>query len=131
MEKSYLLITLSCLAFFTAESFQGDTSITRKKYHTQKLNGAIVLDGIPNEESWNAVEWGGDFTQWMPNEGQPPSQQTNFKILYDEKFLYIAYRCHDLAADSIDKRMGRRDEFPGGWVEINIDNYYDLPHSFS
>ena len=131
MEKSYLLITLSCLAFLTAESFQGDTSIFRKKYHTQKLNGAITLDGIPNEEAWDAVEWGGDFTQWMPNEGKPPSQPTNFKILYDDKFLYIGYRCHDLAADSIDRRMGRRDEFPGDWVEINIDSYHDLRTAFS
>src|SRR5678810_53247 len=60
-----------------------------------------------------------------------PSQQTNFKILYDEKFLYIAYRCHDLQPDSIIKRMGRRDEFPGDWVEINIDSYHDKRTGFS
>jgi len=63
--------------------------------------------------------------------GKAPSQQTNFKILYDEKFLYIAYRCHDLAPDSIVKRMSRRDEFPGDWVEINIDSYHDQRTAFS
>ena len=131
MRKSYLLITLSCLAYLTADCFQGDTTIQRKKYFTQKIIGEITLDGKPNEEAWNAVDWGGDFTQWMPNEGQAPSQQTNFKILYDEKFLYIAYRCYDLAPDSIVKRLGRRDEFPGDWVEINIDSYHDLRTAFS
>ena len=75
-------------------------SVVKKKYFTQRLNGAITVDGILDEEAWNAVEWGGDFTQWQPNEGKPPSQPTNFKILYDEKFLYIAYRCHDVAPDS-------------------------------
>ena len=71
-----------------------------------------MLDGIPTEKAWDKVEWGGDFIQWQPNEGKRPSQQTNFKIIYDERFLYIAYRCHDNAPDSIIKRMGRRDEFP-------------------
>jgi hypothetical protein len=27
--------------------------------------------------------------------------------------------------------MGRRDEFPGDWVEINIDSYHDLRTAFS
>ncbi|MEQ1677234.1 MAG: DUF5916 domain-containing protein, partial [Chitinophagaceae bacterium] len=89
------------------------------------------LDGIPNEEAWNQVQWGGDFTQWQPNEGQPPHQQTNFKILYDDRFLYVGYQCHDNAPDSIVKRMSRRDQFPGDWVEINIDSYHDLRTAFS
>ena len=131
MNKTFLL-ALSVL-FFTsiASSQSADTAITKKKYFTTRLAGNITLDGVPDEESWNAVEWGGDFTQYQPNEGKPPSQATNFKILYDDKFLYIAYRAHDLAPDSIVKRMGRRDEFPGDWVEINIDSYHDLRTAFS
>lgn len=117
--------------FLTAKANPGDSTIAKKKYFTKLLSGAISLDGIHNEEAWNSVEWGGDFIQYIPNEGQSPSQETNFKILYDEKFLYIAYRCHDAAPDSIVKRMGRRDEFPGDWVEINIDSYHDLRSAFS
>jgi hypothetical protein len=117
--------------FLTAFCQQGDTSIVRKKYFTKPLAGNIVLDGIPSEDAWNAVEWGGNFIQWQPSEGKPPSQETNFKIAYDDKFLYIAYRCYDLQPDSIVKRMGRRDEFPGDWVEINIDSYHDMRTAFS
>jgi hypothetical protein len=117
--------------FFVALSNPGDSIIIKKKYFTKQLTSPITLDGIPAEEAWDQVEWGGDFVQYMPNEGKPPSQETNFKILYDEKFLYVAYRCHDLASDSIIKRMGRRDEFPGDWVEINIDSYHDLRTAFS
>ena len=109
----------------------GDSSINRKKYVTTALTGTITLDGIPNEEAWNAVEWGGDFIQNQPNEGAAPSQPTAFKILYDDKFLYIGYRCFDKAPDSIIKHMSRRDEFPGDWVEINIDSYHDLRTAFS
>ncbi|TMI86431.1 MAG: hydrolase, partial [Bacteroidetes bacterium] len=118
MNKACPLAIFLSFLFIIAQGTPGDTVIVKKKYFTKKLTGAVTLDGIPNEEAWNAVEWGGDFIQWSPNEGKPPSQQTNFKIIYDDKFLYIAYRCHDLAADSIVKRMGRRDEFPGDWIEI-------------
>lgn len=132
MKNKTALLFIAMLSFsLVSKSDPGDSLTQKKKYFTNRVQGSITLDGIPNEDAWNVVEWGGDFTQWQPNEGQPPSQQTNFKILYDDKFLYIAYRCHDLAPDSIIKRMGRRDEFPGDWVEINIDSYHDLRTAFS
>lgn len=131
MSKTNLFLILSLFLFVTAKAQTGDTVISKKKYFTQRLNGEITLDGILKEEAWNGVDWGGDFTQFQPNGGKPPSQQTSFKILYDDKYLYIGYRCHDLAPDSIVSRMGRRDEFPGDWVEINIDSYHDLRTAFS
>lgn len=120
-----ILLCLSCCSIIAQDT------ITRKKYFTQRMNGSITLDGKPTEEAWNAVEWGGDFTQWQPNEGKAPGQPTNFKILYDDKYLYIAYRAWDSRPDSIRKFMSRRDEFPGDWVEINIDSYHDLRTAFS
>ena len=129
--KTNLLLILSAFLFITGKSNAQDTIIPKKKYFTQRLSGTITLDGIPKEEAWNIVEWGGDFIQWMPDQGKSPSQQTNFKILYDDKFLYIGYQCHDLAPDSIVRRMGRRDVFPGDWIEINIDSYHDQRTAFS
>lgn len=132
MKRTWLLAILINVGLgFVHASPPGDTTVQRKKYYTKLANSAITLDGILTEEVWNLVEWGGDFIQNKPNEGQPPSQKTNFKILYDEKYLYIAYKCHDSAPDSIEKRMSRRDEFPGDWVEINIDSYHDLRTAFS
>ncbi|WP_276483002.1 sugar-binding protein [Paraflavitalea pollutisoli] len=120
------LVSIASTFFATAQNVKGDTAIVRKQYYTQRLTGTITLDGVPDEAAWNAVPWGGEFTQWQPHEGNAPSQPTSFKILYDEKFLYVAYRCHDSAPDSIVRRMDRRDRFPGDWVEINIDSYHDL-----
>lgn len=124
------LFSIAC-TFACAQTTRGDSAIVRKQYFTLPLTGTITLDGIPSEEAWNTVPWGGDFTQWQPHDGKAPSQPTSFKILYDEKFLYIAYRCHDAAPDSIIRRLDRRDQFPGDWVEINIDSYHDLRTAFS
>ena len=129
--KTNILLVLCFFLFVKANSQSSDSLIPKKKYFTQRLKSEIILDGIPQEQAWDAVEWGGNFIQWMPHDGKAPSQQTNFKILYDDKFLYIGYRCHDQAPDSINKFMGRRDVFPGDWVEINIDSYHDQRSGFS
>ena len=131
MNKTCLLAILFTLILHATYANPGDTAIERKKYFTSKTTTAITLDGMPTEDAWKQVEWGGDFIQNKPNEGKPPSQPTSFKILYDESYLYIAYWAQDSAPDSIIKRMGRRDEFPGDWVEINIDTYHDLRTAFS
>ncbi|HVF82460.1 MAG TPA: DUF5916 domain-containing protein [Flavisolibacter sp.] len=131
MRKMGLLLIIWVLLFSAAQSQSKDSTITRKKYTTKPISSNIELDGIPSEEVWNSVEWGGDFIQYQPAEGKAPSQPSAFKILYDEKFLYVAYRCFDSAPDSIVKRMSRRDEFPGDWMEINIDSYHDLRTAFS
>lgn len=117
---------------WNALSNPADTVIQKKRYDTKRITGSgITLDGIPNEDAWEAVDWAGGFTQWQPNDGAPPSQPTEFKILYDNKYLYVAYNCIDNAPDSIVKRMGRRDAFPGDFVEINIDSYHDKRTAFS
>lgn len=129
--KTNVLLILAIFFFPVAKADPGDSVIEKKKYFTKRAVGEITLDGILKEEAWNAVEWGGDFIQWQPDEGKPPSQPTSFKILYDDKYLYIGYRCHDLSPDSIVRRMGRRDVFPGDWIEINIDSYHDQRTAFS
>ncbi|MDQ3394763.1 MAG: carbohydrate binding family 9 domain-containing protein [Bacteroidota bacterium] len=131
MRKACFILFILNFLIITVKGSPNDSTGVRKKYVTQQLNGEIIIDGLPDEEAWNSVEWGGDFIQMVPDEGKQPSEQTNFKILYDKRFLYIAYRCHDSAPDSIVNRMGRRDEFPGDWVEINIDSYHDLRSAFS
>ena len=70
--KTNLLLILSVFLFITAKSNPGDTVLAKKKYFTQRLTGTITLDGNLKEEAWNAVEWGGDFIQFQPNEGKAP-----------------------------------------------------------
>ncbi|RYZ53867.1 MAG: hydrolase [Sphingobacteriales bacterium] len=129
------ILTFLCsltLTLLFAQEKRGADSIQKRKYQTTRIKeGAIRIDGIPDEETWDQASWSGDFIQYQPNEKAAPSQQSFFKILYDKKFLYIAYRAVDTAPDSIIKRMARRDEFPGDWMEINIDSYHDQRTAFS
>jgi len=132
MKNASLLLPVLFLLFENLFAQAPQVEIVKKQYFTQRIaESAIEFDGKLDESAWENVPWGGDFIQYQPQENTPPSLPTQFKILYTDKFLVIGYRCFDSSPDSIVKRMSRRDEFPGDWVEINIDSYHDLRTAFS
>lgn len=111
----------------TIESF-------KKKYITQNINkdNSPTIDGKLDEVIWNnRSSWETNFIQRLPNEGQQPSLQTAFKIVYDDKFLYVGIQCFDHEPNLINRRMSRRDGYNGDWVEIIFDSYHDLRSAFS
>lgn len=116
----------------SAKSYKSRLDST-KSYTTTHLQGeAPKIDGVLNDTAWQLVPWGGGtFRQRDPDAGAEPSVQTYFKILYDAKNLYIAFKCIDPEPDKIVARMSRRDGFDGDWVEINIDSYADKRSAFS
>jgi len=109
------------------------TAVEKKVYTTQPLNEveSPEIDGLINEKAWDIVDWTGDYTENQPDENTPPTEQTKFKIVYDKKFLYFAFKCYDKDPKGIVKRLSRRDGFEGDWVEINIDSYNDKRTGFS
>lgn len=143
--KKLIITGLSVFIFFVAtgqDSVADLGKLSKKKevdkveaiksYTTDRISGtAIVVDGLLDEEAWDAVEWGGDFFGHRPEYKAAPAQSTQFKILYDDKFLYIGVRAFDSEPDKIVKRMSRRDGFDGDWVEVNIDSYNDKRTAFS
>src|SRR5688572_15331520 len=112
---------------------QQDSLKVTRSYTTARIEGeAPHIDGKFDDVAWNQVEWGGgEFIQRMPDAGKPASVVTKFKILYDAKNLYIAFKCYDPEPSKIISRMSRRDGFEGDWVEINIDSYNDKRTAFS
>jgi hypothetical protein len=117
--------------FITLFSESFSQTIEKKTYLTAFTSVAPVIDGYMNDSCWNLVEWGGDFIQTQPYDNRPPSQQTSFKILYDDDNMYVFIRAFDSVPEKISRRMSRRDNFDGDMVEINIDSYYDKQTAFS
>jgi len=104
----------------------------KKVYHTKRINPhPPVIDGRLDDPAWASVEWEGDFTQREPYDGKEPSQNTTFKILYDDKNVYCAIRAHDTEPEKIVQRMSRRDEIDGDWVGIQLDSYFDHLTAFT
>lgn len=105
--------------------------IETRVYSTRRVEGeAPVVDGRLDDPVWDIVEWSGDFIQRDPADGEPPTCQTKFKVVYDDEALYFAFRSYDDPA-LITNMLARRDWFPGDWIEVNIDSYCDRRTAFS
>ena len=120
-----ILFTLSICANVNAQE-----TISKRIYTTQLLKIAPIIDGDISDEGWNAVKWSSDFTEKTPDEGTPPTHQTKFKVMYDEKYLYIALRALDSNPELIQQRLSRRDGFAGDRINVVIDSYHDKRTAF-
>ena len=74
-------------------------------------SGGITIDGKLDEAAWAKATPITDFHQQNPNEGAPPTQRTEVRILYDERAVYIGARMYDsLGASGIRAPLARRDQ---------------------
>jgi hypothetical protein len=70
------------------------------------------VDGTLDDPAWSLAEPFDAFVQIFPDEGKPPTERTELRVLYDDRALYVAVRCHDSHPDEIVRPMGRRDKPP-------------------
>ena len=120
------------LLYIGTLSAQQVKTTTIKTYTTTEINAthAPVIDGSLNDPMWAFVEWGTHFIEVSPDENTDPSVQTMFKILYDQKHLYIALKALDPEPETITNRLSRRDGFVGDRINVLIDSYHDLRTGF-
>ena len=100
---------------------------TRPRMIAAERNGPIVLDGRLDESGWSASTPATGFRQNEPNEGQPATQPTEVRILYDDVALYIGARMYDsLGARGVRPYLTRRDQQnDGDYLEIIFDTFHD------
>ncbi len=71
------------------------------------------------------------FTQWIPRDGQPASQETEVYLGYDENHLYIVFICFDSEPHRIRARRSRREDiFRDDRVDIFLDTFNDQLRSY-
>ncbi|OFV97287.1 MAG: hypothetical protein A3F68_03235 [Acidobacteria bacterium RIFCSPLOWO2_12_FULL_54_10] len=71
----------------------------------------IVVDGVLDEEAWQRAEPAANFIQQDPNFGEPETERTEVRILYDRESLYMGVICYDSEPDEMLGYQRRRDEF--------------------
>lgn len=92
----------------------------------------IEIDGHLNEEAWSQTQVIDDFTQQFPNEGQPTTERTEVRMLYDTEKLYIGFECYDSEPEKIVANEMRRDGqlWQNDNVYIMLDTYGDKRQCF-
>ena len=95
-----------------------------------KIESALTIDGNPDEEIWKTAAVFKDFYQTGPGDNIAPSKPTEVMMIYDEKHLYIAFKCWD-EKDKIRATVAKRDGvFGEDNVRLWLDTYDDQRRAY-
>ncbi|MBI2829414.1 MAG: carbohydrate binding family 9 domain-containing protein [Acidobacteria bacterium] len=92
----------------------------------------IAVDGELDEEIWQRAPTIGTLTQREPNTGEPPSERTDVRLLYDDDYLYIGVMAHDSEPQRVIGTQMARDAnlSADDRISIVLDTYRDQRNAF-
>jgi hypothetical protein len=89
------------------------------------------VDGRLDDAAWAAAPLSDGFWQVDPDEGEPGTEPTDFRVVYTDDALYIGVRAWDSEPERIVTRLARRDEdVASDWIIVAIDSYHDRRTGF-
>jgi len=89
------------------------------------------IDGRLNDPVWNLATPATGFRQRQPLDGEPASERTEIRVLYDAAALYFGCMYVDSEPGKIVARLARRDdEDETDTGSIRIDSFHDSRNAF-
>jgi hypothetical protein len=90
-----------------------------------RVQGSVAIDGRLTEPSWQTARPLSEFRQLDPQEGQPASERSDIRFLFDDEALYIGATLYD--RQSVRGRLGRRDMnmTASDWLTVILDTNHD------
>ena len=97
-----------------------------------RIRGAAPrLDGELNDVIWAVARPVTEFTQNEPHDGEPASERTEVRIVYDDGAIYVAARMYDSEPTLVRSQLGRRDsDPPADEFRVDFDSYHDHRTAF-
>ncbi len=92
----------------------------------QRALSPIEFDGQVDEEAWLSIP-PLPAVMSSPNFGAEPSEGSEFRVTYDDDYLYVSGVLHDSDSDGIRATSLRRDDgsLSNDWFAVTIDGYLD------
>ena len=92
----------------------------------------LTIDGQLDEAAWQQAKPMTDFVQSEPSEGQPATERTEVRILFDDKAIYVGVMCYDSDPMRIVTSDSRRDSALSGQdsFQMILDTYHDRQNGF-
>ncbi len=123
----FLAMLWMCMLFVPigAEA-QTEKELPRMSAH--RTAEEIKVDGVLDEAVWQSVEPIRQLYQITPNQGEPATEQSEVRILYDDKKMYFGFIFYDSEMDKVVANDMRRDS-PGlrsnDYGFLLLDTYND------
>ena len=126
---SIYFVSLNLLLFPLMLHGQGFTGT--KEIRAVRIDQTPRIDGYLSDSVWRKATMINELYQREPNPGEPVSEKTEMYLFYNEKTLYIGFRCFDdpkrITAKELkrDISLGEDDR-----VQVIIDTYNDQRNGF-
>lgn len=118
-----------CLPFINAQDSVETTPLTSssiKSVSAIRIENAPKIDGLQGEPEWLLAPVAKDFVENQPTPGEQPVHQTDVKIMYDNRAIYVSAVMYDSSPDSISRQLSERDGIGNAdWFGIFLDPYQD------
>jgi hypothetical protein len=134
-----LAVLLAFLLYFlAAPRGHAQTTNGRASTHGTKTMQATatetppVVDGSLDEPAWQQASIALGFMQRDPQEGQPSTERTEFRVLYTPTILYIGVICYDSAPQGILANDRQRDSSLGNddTISVVLDTFHDHRNTY-
>src|SRR5262245_34500476 len=108
------------------------TARTERKLPAVRATGPIKTDGSLDEPDWARAPLAHDFIQNDPREGEPATEDTDVRVLYDANNIYIGVFAHDrdpraILTSELSKDFNRES---GDDFEIVLDTFHDQRNGY-
>ena len=100
--------------------------------HAVRAPHPPTIDAVLDEPFWHEIEPVTDFRQRVPVDGATSSERTEFRVAFDDDYLYFAIVLHDTDPEGIRRsilhREGRIDQDDN--IRIGLDTYHDRRNAY-
>jgi hypothetical protein len=123
-----LLKTITAAALMLGSAAAGRAQENKKVLMALPVVSPVLIDGKLNEPEWGTAARAEGFIQSGPRPGQPGSEPTRVRILYDDEAVYVGAMLYEQSKDSVMRQLSPRDEFENSNVDafgVTFDTYFD------
>lgn len=122
------LLMLTCWALM----FSFEQSLQAQELSIKRATSPIKVDGVMEETAWTQATVTDRFHQYFPSDSIPAKAQTEVRLTYDDKYIYVIAKMHNLGPRKYVTPSLRRD-FRGEANDvftIVLDTYADRNNAF-
>jgi hypothetical protein len=105
------VLSFLCSIIF-AQSNKNDAYV----FHIKKVEQSILIDGNIEDDVWQGISAAKDFHRAFPVDTGFSKWQTEAKLTFDDKNLYVAFKCYQKRSEYTVQSLKR--DFPGGTSDV-------------
>ena len=119
--------------FFSFTNFGLFSNSEKRKIFAKKVNEEIILDGVMDEIFWSEAIPSSNFVQYFPRDTVSAELETEFRVAYDDKFLYIFAKMEDISSKKFILGDLKRDFFGGStdYISFTFDTFQDETNGYN